>query len=158
MSKNFKIILLAGIMLSSSVYFLFRNELKAGIEFIKIPFIAQREISHTRKALEVSPWVEINLKKVYSGFKQPLYLINANDNLETIFIVEKKGKIISINDGTRTTFLDITDRVRSRETERGLLNVAFHPDFKKNGRYFVYYTEMSLLFKFFQFQIGRGRL
>jgi len=143
MSKNFKIILLAGIILGSSVYLFFRNELKAGIEFFKIPFIAQREISPTRKALKVSPWAKINLEKIYSGFKQPVYLISANDDSETIFIVEKGGKIISIEDGKRTTFLDITDRVRSREAERGLLSVALHPDFKNNGRYFVDYTDLK---------------
>jgi len=141
MSKNFKIILLAGIMLGSSVYLFFRNELKAGIEFAKIPFISQREISPSRKATEVKPWAVIRLKKVYSGFRQPVYLISSNDSSGIIFIVQKNGKIISIKDDTRTTFLDITDRVRSREAERGLLSVALHPDFEKNGRYFVYYTD-----------------
>ncbi len=141
MSKNFKIILITGIILGSSVYLMFRNELRAGIEFAKIPFIAQREISPSRKALEVSPWANISLEKVYSGFKEPLYLAEANDDSGNIYIVEKGGKIISINNGTKTTFLDISDMVRDRESERGLLSVAFHPDFKTNGRYFVYYTD-----------------
>ena len=143
MSKKFKIILLAGILLGSFVFIMFRNELRAGIEFAKIPFIAQREISPSRKAIEVKPWATVSLKKVYSGFKEPLYLVEANDNSGNIYVVEKGGKIVSINKGIKTTFLDISDKVRGRETERGLLGVAFHPDFKNNGRYFVYYTDVK---------------
>ena len=141
MSKNFKIILITGIILGSSVYIMFRNELRAGIEFAKIPFIAQREVSPSRKAVEVTPWANIKLEKVYSGFREALYLTEPNDDSGTIYIVEKGGKIISINNGIKTTFLDISERVRDRESERGLLSVAFHPDFKNNGRYFVYYTD-----------------
>src|SRR5581483_11760178 len=37
-------------------------------------------------------------------------------------------------------FLDITDRVWSRDNECGLLGLAFHPQFKNNGRFFVNYT------------------
>lgn len=140
MSKNFKIILITGIILGSSVYLMFRNELRAGIEFAKMPFIAQREVSPSRKAVEVAPWAKINLEKVFSGFKEPLYLVEAKDDSGNIYVVEKGGKIISLKNKTKTTFLDISDRVRDRESERGLLSVAFHPDFKNNGRYFVYYT------------------
>lgn len=140
MSKNFKIILITGIILGSSVYLMFRNELRAGIEFAKIPFIAQREVSPSRKAVEVAPWAKINLEKVFSGFKEPLYLVEAKDDSGNIYVVEKGGKIISLKNKSKTTFLDISDRVRDRESERGLLSVAFHPDLKKNGRYFVYYT------------------
>ena len=141
MSKKFKFLLIIGILLGSFVYLEFRNELRAGIEFAKIPFIAQREISPTRKAVEVSPWAQISLDKAYSGFKEALYLTEANDGSGTIYVVEKGGKIIALSNGSRSVFLDISKRVRDRESERGLLSVAFHPDFKNNGRYFVYYTD-----------------
>jgi len=141
MSKNFRISLLIGIVLGGAIYLLFRDELKAGIKFAIIPFIVQKQISGTGNAVEVPPWAEFRLKKVYSGFNQPVYLANSSDNSGRIFIVEKPGKIISLKNGTKTTFLDITDRVRSKESERGLLSVAFHPEFIKNGRYFVYYTD-----------------
>lgn len=141
MSKKFKFILIIGVLLGSFLYLEFRNELRAGIEFAKIPFIAQREISPTRKAVEVTPWAIINLEKVYSGFKEALYLTEANDGSGTIYVVEKGGKIIALNNGSLSVFLDISKRVRDRESERGLLSVAFHPDYKNNGRYFVYYTD-----------------
>jgi len=96
MSKKFKIILITGIILGSSIYIMFRNELRAGIEFAKIPFIAQREISPSRKAIEVKPWEAVSLEKVYSGFKEPLYLVEANDNSGSIYVVEKGGKIIAV--------------------------------------------------------------
>ena len=141
MSKNFKLSLLIGLIIGGFLYLYFRNELKAGIELALVPFTAQNPVTSSGNALEVSPWAEISLKKVFSGFKNPLYLTSAGDNSGRIFIVEKAGRIISLKNGKSDTFLDITDRVRSRETERGLLSVAFHPSFVNNGRFFVYYTD-----------------
>ena len=37
------------------------------------------------------------------------------------------------------TWLDLTPRVDSSQPERGLLSFAFHPNFKRNGRFFVSY-------------------
>ena len=50
------------------------------------------------------------------------------------------GDVIRINTttGAQSTFLDIPDNQFSTESERGVLNVAFHPDYESNGRFFVY--------------------
>ena len=42
-------------------------------------------------------------------------------------------------------FLDIRDRVRysDKQNEEGLLGLAFHPKFKTNGEFFVYYTDVK---------------
>jgi hypothetical protein len=59
-----------------------------------------------------------------------------------LFVVEQAGRIRIIRDGALldTPFLDIQDRVGCCG-ERGLLSVAFHPDYEANGRFFVDYTD-----------------
>jgi glucose/arabinose dehydrogenase len=62
-----------------------------------------------------------------------------------IFIVEQGGKIRVVRDGVlqTTPFLDITSRVLSGG-ERGLLSVAFHPQYATNHFFYVYFTSQTL--------------
>ena len=86
--------------------------------------------------------VSINLQPLIGGgLNQPLYLTNAHDGSNRIFILEQPGIVSVLQPGssTRTTFLDIRSRVLSGG-ERGLLGLAFHPQFATNGRFFVDYT------------------
>jgi glucose/arabinose dehydrogenase len=80
---------------------------------------------------------------VTSGLSQPLYLTHAGD--DRLFVVEKGGAIRIIRDGVLAAepFLDISDRVNSGASERGLLGLAFHPGYGENGRFFVNYTDQS---------------
>jgi hypothetical protein len=61
-----------------------------------------------------------------------------------LFVVEQPGRIRIIDDGTLlpVPFLDITDRVRSGG-ERGLLGLAFAPDYASSGEFVVNYTDSS---------------
>ena len=97
------------------------------------------------RATPVSPWTTIRLEKVAGGFQQPTYLTHAGDGSRRLFIVEKAGRVWILQGGRRLSppFLDIVGRVRSRETERGLLSIAFHPDYETNGRFFVNYTDQK---------------
>ena len=86
------------------------------------------------------PFPRIVLEQVFSGLSSPVSLQSCNDN--RIFIVEKAGVIkIGYPDGTirDSAFLDITDRVTSGG-ERGLLGLAFPPDYKHSGVFYVNYT------------------
>src|SRR6185436_10499872 len=86
--------------------------------------------------------VRINLEPfIASGLSSPLYLTNAHDGTNRRFIIEQPGRISVVQPGTttRTTFLDITSRIVSGG-ERGLLGLAFHPQFSTNRRFFVDYT------------------
>jgi glucose/arabinose dehydrogenase len=85
--------------------------------------------------------VRINLQPIASGMSAPLYLTNAHDGSNRRFIVEQAGQISILQPGAagRSPFLDIRSRVLSGD-ERGLLGLAFHPQFASNGRYFVDYT------------------
>jgi glucose/arabinose dehydrogenase len=76
-----------------------------------------------------------------------MLLIAAPGDDKRLFILGQNGKISLLLDGQLqpTPFLDITTLVHqaSGGDERGLLGLAFHPDYDKNGRFFVYYTDRS---------------
>jgi glucose/arabinose dehydrogenase len=62
-----------------------------------------------------------------------------------LFIVEKPGTILIHLNGELlpTPFLNIRSLINSRDFERGLLGLAFHPEYTQNGRFFVNYTDLS---------------
>lgn len=78
---------------------------------------------------------------VAEGLSNPLHLTSPPDD-PRLFVVEQPGRIRIIADGRllEEPFLDLTDRVRSGG-ERGLLGLAFHPEYASNGRFFVNYTD-----------------
>lgn len=77
------------------------------------------------------------------SFSNPLYLDHAGDGSNRLFVVEQGGTIqVFENDpstSNATTFLDISDRLTSGG-ERGLLGLAFHPDYENTGYFYVNYT------------------
>lgn len=83
----------------------------------------------------------IRLQPFMSGFNTPVFMTSARDGTNRLFVVEQGGIIRVIQPGTRTStvFLDITGPVLSGG-ERGLLGLAFHPQYATNRRFFVYYT------------------
>jgi glucose/arabinose dehydrogenase len=83
----------------------------------------------------------VAVEVIASGLERPVYL-NAPKQDRRLFVVEQAGVIRIIADGQLlvTPFLDIRDRVGSGG-ERGLLSVAFHPDYTNNGFFYVNYTD-----------------
>lgn len=84
---------------------------------------------------------EVSIDLFKEGFSKPLNLQHAND--ERLFIAEQGGKIKIIQEnGTvnPTPFLDISGQI-SDEGERGLLGLAFHPDYTNNGYFYINYTK-----------------
>lgn len=87
-------------------------------------------------------WPHVSVEPVVTaGLVQPLYVTHAGDGSGRLFVVEQGGRVRVIvgNALQPAPFLDLTDRVRSGG-ERGLLGMAFHPNFLHNGRFFVSYT------------------
>ena len=82
--------------------------------------------------------------RIGSGFSSPVDLQAAPGDRSRLFIVEQAGRIRVIRSGAlvATPFLDISARLTSGG-ERGLLGLAFHPQFLTNGRFFVNYTDRS---------------
>jgi glucose/arabinose dehydrogenase len=74
----------------------------------------------------------------------PLGVATAGDGTGRLFVVDKRGRVWIVKDGARSSkpFLDIAAKV-SNGSEQGLLGLAFHPDYRDNGRLFVDYTNTS---------------
>lgn len=78
------------------------------------------------------------------SFEQPLYATGAGDSSNRIFVVERTGKIKVFQDDAAVegseVFLDLSDRIDTGGSEKGLLGLAFHPNFPENPTFYVYYT------------------
>lgn len=74
-------------------------------------------------------------------FSAPVFVTQPPGETEDLYVVEQPGTIRIVRDGAvlPTAFLDITADV-DFDGERGLLGLAFHPEYQANGRFFVYYT------------------
>lgn len=86
----------------------------------------------------------LQLENVLTTLSSPVFVTNAHDGSNRLFVVEQAGHIRVLQPGATaaTDFLDITARVLSGG-ERGLLGLAFHPFYKNNGRFYVYYTRQT---------------
>ena len=92
-------------------------------------------------AQQTSPF---DLELVVGALVHPVFVTHADDGSDRLFVVEQAGRILVIDGGTvrPDPFLDISHRV-VEGGERGLLGLAFHPQFSTNGRYFVHFTRRS---------------
>jgi glucose/arabinose dehydrogenase len=86
----------------------------------------------------------IGLEVVASLLDAPVDVTTAGDGSGRIFVVEQGGDIRIVAGGklTPTPFLDIASRLSSGG-ERGLLGLAFHPDYPADPRFFVDYTDQA---------------
>jgi uncharacterized repeat protein (TIGR01451 family) len=78
---------------------------------------------------------------VVSGLDHPVQVTHAGDGSGRLFVVEQPGRLRVVRDGTllSTAFLDLRSQV-GYGGERGLLGLAFHPNYAKNGYFYVNYT------------------
>ena len=81
-------------------------------------------------------------------FSSSLHLTHAGDGSDRIFVVERSGQIhVFANDHnveSAAVFIDLRDRVTTPSGEAGLLSIAFHPRFRDNGLFYLYYTTGNL--------------
>jgi glucose/arabinose dehydrogenase len=86
----------------------------------------------------------VGLKLVASGFAAPMEFVSSKDG--RMFVVDQIGlvKVITADGKVQEEpFLNLSDRmikISPRYDERGLLGMAFHPNFARNGRVFVFYS------------------
>ena len=83
----------------------------------------------------------VTLAKV-GDFSTPVYVAAPPGDTSRIFVVEQGGRIQLVKGGATSTFLDLTASVLSGG-ERGLLSMAFAPDYATSGLFYVYYTASS---------------
>jgi glucose/arabinose dehydrogenase len=85
--------------------------------------------------------VVLRLVPVATGLASPVFLTSPPDDAR-LFIVEQAGRVRVLENGQLlpTPFLDITARVTAGG-ERGLLSIAFHPDYANNGFFYISFTD-----------------
>jgi hypothetical protein len=76
-------------------------------------------------------------------FSSPVYVTAPPGDTSRVFVVQKAGAIALVKDGAISTFADLTGSVLSTDNERGLLSMAFAPDYATSGLFYVYYTARS---------------
>lgn len=116
------------------------------------PARAQRPQMET--PLADKPWPQVALQEVFDGTSIPTFnktrgengdiftdMRGAGDGSGRIFVTERLGKVLIMKDGKflPEPFLDITPQ--NTDQERGLLSIAFPPDFKAKGHFYVYRTD-----------------
>ncbi|MEH7119636.1 PQQ-dependent sugar dehydrogenase [Neobacillus vireti] len=93
--------------------------------------------------------VKIRLQPIVSKINLPTVLKTAllpGDSIERLFIATQAGEIFYIGNGVIKTFLDIRPRIiklgasSGGYDERGLLGLAFHPEFYYNGLFYLHYS------------------
>jgi len=79
--------------------------------------------------------------------ERPIVITGAGDGSGRLFIASQLGQIYSIKQNDKDVeepqlFIDLSESVayKDRENEEGFLGLAFHPKFKENGHFYVYYT------------------
>jgi len=87
----------------------------------------------------------LQLEAVADGLAAPVDITGAGDGTGRLFIADQTGLVRVIENGVllSTPFLDISGQLPALGTffdERGLLGIAFHPDYATNGRFFVRYS------------------
>ncbi|NRA59183.1 MAG: PQQ-dependent sugar dehydrogenase, partial [Phycisphaerales bacterium] len=88
-----------------------------------------------------SAQVDVATEVFLTGLNQPTALVHAPGDFGRVFITEKRGVIRVVRDGELlpTPFLNI-DPLISSFGERGLLGIAFSPEYDSDGWFFVHYT------------------
>jgi glucose/arabinose dehydrogenase len=119
-----------------------RYVFKWGILLICIIYISACQKSNPATGNNATP----DLKLVAGNLAAPLTLAEAPDDSKRLFIVDQIGKVwIVYPDTTKapTAFIDISSKMVALQTgydERGLLGLAFHPSYKANGKFYLFYT------------------
>jgi len=85
---------------------------------------------------------KLGLRPVVTGLSSPLYVASIPSQPSKLYVVEQTGMIKVLVDGKlrATPFLDVRSKITSGG-ERGLLSVAFHPNYKTNHKFYVDYTD-----------------
>jgi glucose/arabinose dehydrogenase len=114
-------------------------------------FVTAYWVSHSHPQHSFASYpAAYRLVEVTSGLSRPVYVTHAGDGSNRLFVVEQTGRILIVQGGNvlQTPFLDVSglispEALQNKYTERGLLGLAFHPDYSKNGLFFIDYTDLN---------------
>ena len=102
---------------------------------------------HVVLAAETLPALDLKVAFPEVKLNRPLWMEEAPDGSKRLFVVEQGGKVFILlqdrNGKELRPFLDITNRRPYVQNEEGLLAMAFHPQFKTNGAFYIFYSQQS---------------
>ncbi len=117
---------------------------------LSITLILLVTTTHAQDVPSVPVGTDYQLELIVSGLDNPLFVTHAGDGSGRLFALEQTGYILVIEDGDYLfdPFLDVSgllsnDVFQGGYTERGLLGLAFHPDYVNNGVMFVQHTDVN---------------
>ena len=85
-------------------------------------------------------------------FSEPIYVTSPPGDTHRLFVVQRGGSVVVLRDGRRAgTFLHVST---TTDGERGLLSMAFAPDYAQSGLVYVYYTDPSGTIRVDEFHAG----
>ena len=104
-------------------------------------FVACDAMAASLPQMELRPlWPNVAMQR-------PVWFCEAPDDSRRKFVVEQRGRILILPEDPNSTnaavFLDITDRKPFASNEEGLLGLAFHPQFRANGKFYIYYSQQN---------------
>ncbi len=98
-------------------------------------------------AIEPLPKMDLAVAWPNLTVERPICTAVAPDGSRRVFLVEQHGRILNLpadrNSGSTNVFLDISDRKPLVAPEEGLLGLDFHPRFKDNGLFYIYYSQQD---------------
>ena len=91
---------------------------------------------------------ELALKKIATAPEKSIYITQPLSENNRLFVLNQRGLIYIIKNGgiLKKPFLNINDRVHSTlnpKSRSGMLGMAFHPNYKKNGFFFIHYINKN---------------
>jgi glucose/arabinose dehydrogenase len=101
--------------------------------------------------------LRLRLTPIATGLEAPVHLASTPSEPDRLYVVEQAGRILAIDGGKLATqpLLDIRSDVASGG-ERGLLSVAFHPDYEENHLFYVNYTDLNGDTRVVEFEAADG--
>ena len=94
--------------------------------------------------------IEIDLQATVVGLAEPVWVTNSPNDVTTLYVVDQQGQIVAVDLATsnQSVYLDVSGILvplgafgPDSFDERGLLGLAFHPDFATNGLLYTYTSQ-----------------
>jgi len=118
--------------------------LKTALAFSTVAALHAADIKPAQPGGTLPGNVAIQLVKVADDLVEPVSVAAPNDGTGRVFIIERPGVIQVIKGGKKLKrpYIDLKDKTISSFLELGMFSMAFHPDFKTNGKVYICYADL----------------
>jgi glucose/arabinose dehydrogenase len=106
--------------------------------------MVQRVQGSVEKEREALVQAKVGLELVADGFANPVALAASPDGTGRLFVADQVGKVFAIDrEGSKELFVDVSEEIVDLDPgydERGLLGLVFHPRFRENGLFYLFFS------------------